>query len=76
MVQTGVQLLTGFLLALPFQQRFDVLSPPMRNLYLATVGCWRNGAADRPRGHASAAGAGVLPRADVHMPGWRCSAWC
>ena len=38
-VQTGVQLLTGFLLTLPFQQRFDVLSPPMRNLYLATVGC-------------------------------------
>lgn len=25
-VQTGVQLLTGFLLTLPFQQRFDVLS--------------------------------------------------
>ncbi|KKC05838.1 DUF6328 family protein [Mycobacterium nebraskense] len=38
-VQTGVQLLTGFLLTLPFQQRFDVLDPPMRNLYLATVGC-------------------------------------
>ena len=38
-VQTGVQLLTGFLLTLPFQQRFDVLDPPMRNLYLATVAC-------------------------------------
>src|SRR5436305_7711810 len=38
-VQTGVQLLTGFLLTLPFQQRFNVLDPPMRNLYLATVGC-------------------------------------
>jgi Family of unknown function (DUF6328) len=38
-VQTGVQLLTGFLLTLPFQQRFDVLSPPMRTVYLATVGC-------------------------------------
>ncbi|OBH10613.1 DUF6328 family protein [Mycobacterium sp. E3247] len=38
-VQTGVQLLTGFLLTLPFQQRFDVLAPAMRNLYLATVGC-------------------------------------
>jgi hypothetical protein len=37
-VQTGVQLLTGFLLTLPFQQRFDVLGPDMRNVYLATVG--------------------------------------
>ncbi len=37
-VQTGVQLLTGFLLTLPFQQRFDVLGPDMRNAYLATVG--------------------------------------
>lgn len=38
-VQTGVQLLTGFLLTLPFQQRFDVLGPAMRDVYLATVGC-------------------------------------
>jgi hypothetical protein len=38
-VQTGVQLLTGFLLTLPFQQRFDVLSGHMRVVYLATVGC-------------------------------------
>ncbi len=38
-VQTGVQLLTGFLLTLPFQQRFDILSADMRNVYLATVGC-------------------------------------
>ena len=38
-VQTGVQLLTGFLLTLPFQQRFDVLSAHMRLLYLATVAC-------------------------------------
>ena len=38
-VQTGVQLLTGFLLTLPFQQRFNVLSEPMRLVYLATVGC-------------------------------------
>lgn len=37
--QTGVQLLTGFLLTLPFQQRFDVLSEHMRLVYLATVGC-------------------------------------
>jgi hypothetical protein len=37
-VQTGVQLLTGFLLTLPFQQRFDVLGPNMRHVYLATVG--------------------------------------
>jgi hypothetical protein len=38
-VQTGVQLLTGFLLTLPFQQRFDVLEEPMRIAYLVTVGC-------------------------------------
>ncbi len=38
-VQTGVQLLTGFLLTLPFQQRFDVLAPQMRDVYLATVVC-------------------------------------
>jgi hypothetical protein len=38
-VQTGVQLLTGFLLTLPFQQRFAILSQPMRIVYLATVGC-------------------------------------
>ncbi|MBW0012722.1 DUF6328 family protein [Mycobacterium sp.] len=38
-VQTGVQLLTGFLLTLPFQQRFDVLNHQMRIAYLVTVGC-------------------------------------
>jgi hypothetical protein len=38
-VQTGVQLLTGFLLTLPFQQRFDVLNQQMRIAYLVTVGC-------------------------------------
>src|ERR1700709_2032026 len=38
-VQTGVQLLTGFLLTLPFQQRFDVLDQQMRTAYLATVAC-------------------------------------
>jgi Family of unknown function (DUF6328) len=37
-VQTGVQLLTGFLLTLPFQQRFDILGEHMRMVYLATVG--------------------------------------
>ncbi len=36
-VQTGVQLLTGFLLTLPFQARFETLSTPMRDLYLAVV---------------------------------------
>jgi hypothetical protein len=36
-VQTGVQLLTGFLLTLPFQQRFDLLDYPMQGVYLATV---------------------------------------
>jgi hypothetical protein len=38
-VQTGVQLLTGFLLMLPFQQRFDGLNVTMRAVYLATVAC-------------------------------------
>lgn len=38
-VQTGVQLLTGFLLTLPFQQRFDTLQAPIPALYLATVAC-------------------------------------
>ena len=37
--QTGVQLLTGFLLTLPFQQRFDHLTHDMRLVYLATVAC-------------------------------------
>lgn len=37
--QTGVQLLTGLLLTLPFQQRFDSLSPALRDVYLATVVC-------------------------------------
>jgi hypothetical protein len=37
--QTGVQLLTGFLLTLPFQQRFAALDTTMRAVYLATVGC-------------------------------------
>lgn len=37
-VQTGVQLLTGFLLTLPFQPRFDNLNPAMRIVYLTTVG--------------------------------------
>lgn len=35
--QTGVQLLTGFLLTLPFQQRFGSLDSAQRVLYLATV---------------------------------------
>ncbi|MFD6357068.1 DUF6328 family protein [Nocardia tengchongensis] len=36
-VQTGVQLLTGFLLTLPFQNRFGILSEPLRVLYLVVV---------------------------------------
>ncbi|MGP4054086.1 DUF6328 family protein [Mycobacterium sp. 4D054] len=36
-VQTGVQLLTGFLLTLPFQQRFDILGESMQGVFLATV---------------------------------------
>ncbi|MCX2711083.1 DUF6328 family protein [Mycolicibacterium sp. J2] len=38
-VETGVQLLTGLLLTLPFQNRFDRLDAAMRVVYLATVGC-------------------------------------
>jgi hypothetical protein len=37
--QTGVQVLTGFLLTLPFQQRFTMLDATMRNVYLVTVAC-------------------------------------
>ncbi|AGB23956.1 hypothetical protein Mycsm_03678 [Mycobacterium sp. JS623] len=37
--QTGVQLLTGFLLTLPFQQRFSQLDSVMRTVYLVTVAC-------------------------------------
>ncbi len=36
-VQTGVQLLTGLLLTLPFQQRFDILDDDMQVVDLATV---------------------------------------
>lgn len=38
-VQTGVTLLTGFLLTLPFQPRFAELDDAMRVTYLVTVGC-------------------------------------
>jgi Family of unknown function (DUF6328) len=37
--QTGVQLLTGFLLILPFQPRFAQLDAVMRTAYLVTVAC-------------------------------------
>ncbi|HEY7051210.1 MAG TPA: DUF6328 family protein [Mycobacterium sp.] len=37
--QTGAQLVTGFLLTLPFQQRFTSLSEVVRLVYLATVAC-------------------------------------
>jgi hypothetical protein len=37
--QTGVQLLTGFLLTLPFQARFTQLDAVMRTVYLITVSC-------------------------------------
>lgn len=38
-VQTGVQLLTGFLLTLPFQTRFTDVEDLQRNAYLTTVAC-------------------------------------
>jgi Family of unknown function (DUF6328) len=37
--QTGVQLLTGLLLTLPFQQRFSVLDDVATGVYLAVVIC-------------------------------------
>jgi hypothetical protein len=37
--QTGVQLLTGFLLTLPFQQRFTLLDGTVHIVYSATVAC-------------------------------------
>ena len=37
-VQTGVQILAGFLLTLPFQARFTVLEPHHRVVYLAAFG--------------------------------------
>lgn len=37
--QTGVQLLTGFLLILPFSDQFGELDGVMRGVYLATVAC-------------------------------------
>lgn len=37
--QTGVQLLTGFLLTLPFQNRFTSLGSGLRVTYLTTVAC-------------------------------------
>ncbi|ADP84507.1 DUF6328 family protein [Pseudofrankia inefficax] len=36
-VQTGVQLITAFLLALPFQSRFATLTRSQQSLYLAVV---------------------------------------
>lgn len=35
--QTGTQILTGFLLTVPFQQRFEVLDPTQRATYLVLV---------------------------------------
>ena len=37
MLQTGIQILTGFLLTLPFQQRFATLSPAQVGIYLSLV---------------------------------------
>lgn len=37
--QTGVQLLTGFLLTLPFQARFTQLDGTIKTVYLVTVAC-------------------------------------
>jgi hypothetical protein len=37
--QTGVQLLTGFLLTLPFQSRFAQLGATLHAVYLMTVAC-------------------------------------
>jgi Family of unknown function (DUF6328) len=37
LTQTGIQILTGFLLTLPFQQRFIELDEYQRNVFLVTV---------------------------------------
>jgi hypothetical protein len=37
--QTGVQILFAFLLTIPFQQRFGMLSSVLRGLYVATLLC-------------------------------------
>lgn len=37
--QTGVQILAGFLLTLPFQQRFSDLDDPQRTAYLVSLSC-------------------------------------
>ena len=37
--QTGVQILSGFLLTVPFSQRFGELSSEQRNAYLAVLCC-------------------------------------
>jgi hypothetical protein len=37
LTQTGIQILTGFLLTLPFQQRFIELDQYQRNVFLVTV---------------------------------------
>jgi len=36
-LQTGIQILTGFLLTLPFQERFTTLTPAQTGIYLALV---------------------------------------
>src|SRR5689334_8609310 len=36
--QTGTQILTGFLLTIPFQQRFAALDPGQLTVYLVLVG--------------------------------------
>ncbi len=36
--QTGVQILTGFLLTIPFSSRFEVLDETMRTVYLCVLG--------------------------------------
>lgn len=36
-VQTGVQILTGFLVVLPFQSRFEQVTPAQTNVYLVTL---------------------------------------
>ena len=38
-IQTGVQLLTGVLLTVPFQQRFTQIGEGQKVVYLVTVGC-------------------------------------
>ena len=61
MTQTGVQILTGFLLTVPFSTRFDDLTAFQRDVYLAVLA--GVGADDRARRRPGGDASGALPHA-------------